>query len=79
MCSDDPARSDHPCPACGERRLTVQAPPRLDVMGVQAYGELLGMGDLHPAPAIFCLSCQTRWSDAEAFRLDQRESEPGPP
>jgi hypothetical protein len=69
-------RSELACPVCGEHTLALDEPPRIDVMGVQPYSDMLGMGDLQaPAlPAIVCLSCGTRWRDRDAF--DRGESEP---
>ena len=45
-------------------------------MGVQAYSDLLGMGDVAPEGSlgIVCLSCETRWASKEAF--DRGEPDP---
>jgi hypothetical protein len=70
------SRSELACPVCGQHSLAVDEPPRIDVMGVQPYSDMLGMGDLGPAmlPGIVCLSCGTRWRDRDAF--DRGEAEP---
>jgi len=70
------SRSELACPVCGQHSLALDEPPRIDVMGIQPYSDMLGMGDLgSPAlPAIVCLSCGTRWRDREAF--DRGEAEP---
>jgi hypothetical protein len=43
--------------------------PKVGAMGAQPYADILGMGD--PAnrtmPAIVCLTCATRWPNADAF------------
>ena len=72
----DTTRSEQACPACGQHTLAVDEPPHIDVMGVQAYSDMLGMGDLAAVglPAIICLSCGTRWRDRAAF--DRNEPEP---
>ena len=46
-------------------------------MGVQAYSDMLGMGDLpnQGAVGIFCLTCDTHWRDKAAF--DRGEVDPG--
>ncbi len=69
-------RSEQACPVCGRHTLAVDEPPRIDVMGVQAYSDLLGMGDVAPEGTlgIVCLSCETRWGSKEAF--DRGEPEP---
>ena len=68
--------SDLACPVCGQHTLALDEPPRIDVMGIQPYSDMLGMGDLQVPvlPAIVCLSCGTRWRDRDAF--DRREPEP---
>jgi hypothetical protein len=57
------------CPVCGAHRLAMEELPRVGAMGAQPYADILGMGD--PAdramPAIVCLQCGTRWSNADAF------------
>jgi hypothetical protein len=71
----DSARSEHACPVCGQHTLALDQPPEIDVMGVQAYSDMLGMGDLpnQGALGIVCLSCGTHWRDKEAF--DRGESD----
>ena len=63
------ARSEQACPVCGEHMLALDQPPEIDVMGVQAYSDMLGMGDLPNAGAlgIVCLNCDTHWHDKDAF------------
>ena len=70
------ARSELACPVCSKHTLAVDEPPRIDVMGVQAYSDIIGMGDLHQegSVGIVCLSCDTRWRDKAAF--DRGEAEP---
>lgn len=72
----DVSRSELACPVCGQHTLALDEPPHIDVMGIQPYSDMLGMGDLPSAvlPAIVCLSCGTRWQDREAF--DRGEAEP---
>jgi hypothetical protein len=69
-------RSEQACPVCGQHTLAVDEPPQIDVMGVQAYSDMLGMGDLHQPGSlgIICLSCDTRWRDKAAF--DRGDAEP---
>jgi hypothetical protein len=69
-------RSEQACPVCGRHTLALDEPPRIDVMGVQAYSDMLGMGDLQgeAVPAIVCLGCGARWRDRAAF--DRNEQEP---
>ena len=57
------ARSEQACPACGEHALALDTPPEIDVMGVQQYSDMLGMGDLpnEGALGIVCLKCDTHW------------------
>jgi len=71
------SRSELACPVCGQHTLALDEPPRIDVMGVQPYSDMLGMGDLQAPvlPGIVCLSCGTRWRDRGAF--DRGEPEPG--
>lgn len=73
----DQTRSEQACPVCGQHTLALDEPPRIDVMGVQAYSDMLGMGDLRSegAVGIVCLSCDTRWRDKAAFD----RGEPDPP
>jgi hypothetical protein len=70
------ARSEHACPVCAQHTLALDQPPEIDVMGVQAYSDMLGMGDLpnQGAVGIVCLSCGTHWRDKAAF--DRGEAEP---
>lgn len=72
----EPARSQHACPVCGQHTLALDQPPEIDVMGVQAYSDMLGMGDLpnQGAVGIVCLSCDSHWRDKAAF--DRGEAEP---
>ena len=69
-------RSELPCPVCGEHSLAVDEPPQIDIMGVQPYSDMLGMGDLapHGSLGIVCRSCGTYWRDRGAF--DRGEAEP---
>ena len=68
--------SELACPVCGQHSLALDEPPRIDVMGIQPYSDMLGMGDLGApvVPAIVCLGCGTRWRDRDAF--DRGEAEP---
>jgi hypothetical protein len=72
---DDTPRSQLPCPVCGQHALAIDEPPRIDVMGVQAYSDIVGMGDLKQVGAvgIICLSCGSRWRDRDAFDRGERE------
>ena len=69
-------RSEQTCPVCSQHSLAIDEPPQIDVMGVQAYSDMLGMGDLHQGGTvgIVCLNCGTRWRDKAAF--DRGEAEP---
>lgn len=69
------ARSEQACPVCGQHTLALDQPPEIDVMGVQVYSDMLGMGDLPNLGSIgiVCLSCHTHWRDKEAF--DRGEAE----
>jgi len=71
------ARSERACPICSQHTLALDEPPRIDVMGVQLYSDIVGMGDLRPegAVAIVCLSCGTRWRDREAFDRGEAEAD----
>ena len=71
------ARSERACPICSQHTLALDEPPRIDVMGVQLYSDIVGMGDLRlEGPvAIVCLSCGTRWRDKEAFDRGEPEVE----
>jgi hypothetical protein len=70
------ARSEQTCPVCSRHQLAVDRPPEIDIMGVQAYSDMLGMGDLQNegAVGIVCLNCKTRWRDKAAF--DRGEPQP---
>jgi hypothetical protein len=70
-------RSERACPVCGAHALALDVPPRIDVMGVQTYHDLLGMGDRQPeAPlGIVCRSCGTYWRDLAAFERGDPEPE----
>lgn len=70
------ARSEQACPVCSQHTLALDRPPEIDVMGVQQYLDMLGMGDLpnEGAVGIVCLNCDTRWRDKDAF--DRGEPEP---
>ena len=72
----EPARSDQACPVCSQHTLALDRPPEIDVMGVQQYLDMLGMGDLeNEGPVgIVCLNCKTRWRDKDAF--DRGEAQP---
>jgi hypothetical protein len=72
-------RSEQACPVCGQHTLAVDEPPQIDVMGVQAYSDMLGMGDLHQPGSlgIICLSCDTRWRDKAAFDRGAAEPDAG--
>jgi hypothetical protein len=72
----DTTRSEQACPACGKHTVAIDEAPHIDVMGVQAYSDMLGMGDVQQAamPGIICLSCGTRWRDRAAF--DRNDPEP---
>ena len=79
MTTSGEQRSELPCPVCGEHRLAVDEPPQIDVMGVQPYSDLLGMGDLsqHGSLGIECRNCGTYWRDLGAF--ERGEPEPDAP
>jgi hypothetical protein len=68
-------RSEQACPVCGKHELALDELPRIDVMGVQAYSDMLGMGDLlgEALPAIVCLGCGARWRDKSAFDRNEQE------
>ena len=70
------ARSELACPICGRHTLALDRPPEIDVMGVQAYSDIVGMGDVpnQGAVGILCLSCDTHWRDKDAF--DRGEADP---
>jgi hypothetical protein len=69
-------KSEQACPVCGRHALALDQPPHIDIMGAQAYSDMLGMGDLPQVGAvgIVCLDCGTRWRDKAAF--DRHEPEP---
>lgn len=73
----EPERSERSCPVCGQHTLALDQPPRIDVMGVQAYSDMLGMGDLKAegTVGIVCLDCDTRWRDKAAFDRNEPEAE----
>ena len=76
----DTTRSEQACPVCGQHTLALDEPPHIDVMGIQPYSDMLGMGDL-PAvrrAASSASACGTHWRDREAFdRGDAEPDEPG--
>lgn len=69
-------RSEQACPVCSQHSLALDQPPQIDVMGVQSYSDIVGMGDLKAqgSVGIACLNCDTRWRDKAAF--DRGEPEP---
>ena len=73
------ARSEQACPVCGEHALALDTPPEIDVMGVQQYSDMLGMGDLpnEGALGIVCLKCDTHWRDKAAFDRGEADSDEG--
>lgn len=72
-------KSEQACPVCSQHTLALDRPPELDVMGVQPYSDMLGMGDIHDPAAIgiVCLNCGTHWRDKDAF--DRGEPDPDAP
>ena len=70
-------RSEQVCPACGQHSLALDEPPRIDVLGVQPWSDMVGMGDVQDAgaPGIVCLSCGVSWRDLGAFGRDERDPE----
>lgn len=72
----EPARSEQACPVCSQHTVALDRPPEIDVMGVQQYSDMLGMGDLENegAVGIVCLNCNTHWRDKDAF--DRGEPDP---
>jgi hypothetical protein len=72
-------RSEQACPVCGKHTLALDRPPEIDVMGVQAYSDMLGMGDLpnEGTVGIVCLSCDTHWRDKAAFDRGEPDSPDG--
>ena len=75
----EPARSQQACPVCSQHTLALDRPPEIDIMGVQQYNDMLGMGDLENegTVGIVCLNCKTRWRDKEAFDRGEPEPEDG--
>jgi hypothetical protein len=73
-------RSQQACPVCGQHTLAIDEPPQIDVMGVQSYSDLLGMGDLRSVGSvgIVCLSCGTHWRDKAAFDRGEPDPDVGP-
>ena len=71
------AKSEQTCPVCSQHTRALDRPPEIDVMGVQAYSDMLGMGDLQNEGAlgIVCLNCKTHWRDKGAF--DRGEPDAG--
>lgn len=72
----DTTRSEQACPACGQHTLAIDEPPHIDVMGVQAYSDMIGMGDFQQRAVlgIVCLACGTRWRDRAAFDRNEPEA-----
>jgi hypothetical protein len=72
---NEQARSKQACPVCSQHTLALDQPPQIDIMGVQSYSDILGMGDLRTEGTlgIVCLSCGTRWRDKAAFDRGQAE------
>ena len=68
-------RSEQACPVCGKHAVALVRPPDIDVMGVQPYSDMLGMGDLPSGGplGIECLSCNTHWRDKAAFERNEPE------
>jgi hypothetical protein len=66
-------RSEQACPVCSQHTLALDQPPQIDVMGVQSYSDIVGMGDLKPqgSVGIICLNCDTRWRDKAAFEAGE--------
>jgi hypothetical protein len=70
-------RSERACPVCGAYTLALDTPPRIDVMGIQPYSDIIGMGD-RPAEGsvgIECRTCGTYWRDLAAFERGEPEVE----
>ena len=72
-------RSELACPVCSQHTLALDKPPEIDVMGIQQYSDMLGMGDLpnEGAVGIVCLDCDTHWRDKAAFDRGQPEPDLG--
>jgi hypothetical protein len=70
-------RSERACPVCGEHALALDMPPRIDVLGVQPYSDIIGMGDRPPEGevGIVCRSCGTYWRDLDAFERGEPDVE----
>lgn len=77
---NEEARSELACPVCDQHTLALDRPPEIDVMGVQQYSDMLGMGDLpnQGALGIVCLTCQTHWRDKAAFDRGDPDPDTGP-
>ena len=75
----EPARSQQACPVCSQHTLALDRPPEIDVMGVQQYSDMLGMGDLeNEGPVgIVCLNCDTHWRDKAAFDRGEQDTDDG--
>ena len=75
----EPARSEQACPVCSQHTLALDKPPEIDIMGVQQYSDMLGMGDLeNEGPmGIVCLNCKTHWRDKAAFDRGEPDSDEG--
>jgi hypothetical protein len=41
--------------------------PGIDVLGVQPYTDLFGMGDQRTMPGLECRACGAAWRDLHAF------------
>jgi hypothetical protein len=67
-------RSQLPCPVCGAHQLALDTPPQIDVVGIQPYSDLIGMGDIQvrEPPGIVCLACGASWPDRESFEQARR-------
>lgn len=76
---NEPARSEQACPVCSQHTLALDRPPEIDVMGVQQYSDMLGMGDLeNEGPVgIVCLNCDTHWRDKDAFDRGEPDVDKG--
>jgi hypothetical protein len=75
----EPARSEQACPVCSQHTLALDRPPEIDVMGVQQYSDMLGMGDLENegTVGIVCLDCKTHWRDKAAFDRGEADTDDG--
>lgn len=73
------ARSELACPVCSAHALALDQPPQIDAMGIQAFSDMVGMGDLPMAGSIgiVCTNCNTRWRDKEAFEHGEPEPDVG--